>query len=116
MKSTRSVPESVTPVSVLRQIHNQASGFQKGGIFVIGASFLLATLFFSYIDVRDKNPHTTLEVVMRIALLVVGLMLVIPDATLKLLEIIPLPAFMHREERRHEDTEEHEARREEDKP
>lgn len=92
--------QTVTPVTMLSQWYAVADRFQKGLIFMLGAVLLLGSLYLTYLDAVRDHHHTVIEMVERLALLIAALMMIVPGPTLKLLAIIPLPDFMHREERR----------------
>jgi hypothetical protein len=66
-------------------------------LFFAGIVFLALPLLKFVVDMFKTHSYTTLEIVIQVILLVVGLFLTLPEPTLRLLEVVPLPAFMHRD-------------------
>lgn len=96
MQSTNK-SDGITPVTAMQFLLAQASTFERAVVFVLGAGLVVGSLILAAYDARAGHAHSTPEVIERLVILGVGLAMMLPEFTLRLLAAVPLPDFMHRD-------------------
>ncbi len=84
------------PATTVREMYSHMPRRYRVALFVVGVTFLSVAMGGFILDKIRAEEQTAKGIIVMVTFIVSGLFLVLTEQTLRLLAIVPLPAFMHR--------------------